>query len=186
GMTIKEPKLEKGKEYAVAPANGVRPVPKFSRRAQLAGQIATADNLQFRRNTANRLWALMMGRGLVHPLDLDHPANPPSNPELLALLSDEMAATKFDVRNFLREIALSKPYQRTRGGPAGVKEGSAKSLAVAQLKPLSPEQLAWSLMQATGLLDSERKALGKNAATVYTRLAGNVMPFVATFGGKAG
>ena len=42
GMAIKEPALEKGKEYEVAPANGVRPVPKFSRRAQLAGQVATA------------------------------------------------------------------------------------------------------------------------------------------------
>jgi hypothetical protein len=188
GMAIKEPALEKGKEYEVAPANGVRPVPKFSRRAQLAAQVATADNVQFRRNSANRLWALLMGRGLVHPLDLDHPANPPSHPELLALLADEIAATKFDVRNFLREVALSQTYQRSSELPAGLQELPAKSLRAAHLKPLSPEQMAWALMQATGLTDAERKALAKNAteAILYARLAGNVAPFVATFGGKAG
>ncbi len=188
GMAIKEPVLEKGKEYEVAPANGVRPVPKFSRRAQLAGQVASKDNVQFRRNIANRLWALMLGRGLVHPPDLDHPDNPPSHPELLALLADEIAATRFDVRNFLREIALSQTYQRSSEPPAGVAEVPAKSLAAAHLKPLSPEQLAWALMQATGLTDAERKALGKGAteAAVYARLAGNVAPFAATFGGKPG
>jgi hypothetical protein len=188
GKPITEPVLEKGKEYEVAPANGVRPVPKFSRRAQLAAQVATADNVRFRHNIANRLWALMLGRGLVHPLDLDHPANPPSHPELLTLLADEMAATKFDVRHFLREIALSKTYQRSSEPPAGVKDVSPKSLTVAHLKPLSPEQLAWALMQATGLTDAERKALGKNAteSALHARLAGNVAPIVATFGGKAG
>ncbi|HKI37804.1 MAG TPA: DUF1549 domain-containing protein [Gemmataceae bacterium] len=188
GKAITEPALEKGKEYEVAPANGVRPVPKFSRRAQLAGQVATRDNVQFRRNCANRLWALMMGRGLVHPLDLDHPDNPPSHPDLLLLLADEVAATKFDVRSFLREIALSKTYQRSSELPAGVKEVSATSLRAARLKPLSAEQLAAALMQATGLTDAERKALGKNAteAAVSAKLAGNVAPFVATFGGKPG
>ncbi len=188
GMAIEEPALEKGKEYEVAPANGVRPVPKFSRRAQLAGQVATADNGRFRRNMANRLWALMMGRGLVHPLDLDHPDNPPSHPELLALLADEVAATKFDVRHFLREVALSKTYQRSSEPPTGVKEVAPTTLTVARLKPLSPEQLAWALMQATGLTDAERKGLGKGAteATLHARLAGNVGPFVATFGGKPG
>ena len=188
GMAIKEPTLEKGKEYAVAPAKGVRPVPKFSRRAQLAAQVATKDDVQFRRNIANRLWALMIGRGLVYPLDLDNPANPPSHPELLTLLANEIAATKFDIRNFLREIALSRTYQRSSELPAGVKDVSVKSLAAAHLKPLSPEQLAWSLMQATGRTDAERKALGKGAteAALYSRLATNVAPFVATFGGKPG
>jgi len=188
GTAIQEPALEKGKEYAVAPANGVRPVPKFSRRAQLAAQVATKDNVQFRRNIANRLWALMIGRGLVHPLDLDHPANPPSHPELLTLLADEIAATKFDVRNFLREVALSKTYQRSSELPAGAKEVSVKSLAAAHLKPLSPEQLASALMQATGLIDAERKSLGKGVTepALNSRLAGNVAPFVTTFGGKPG
>jgi hypothetical protein len=184
---LKETPVVKGKEYLVAPAAGVRAVPRSSRRALLGPALAGLDNEPFRRNIANRLWALMMGRGLVHPLDLDHSSNPPSHPELLKLLADDMAARKLDMRGFLRELTLSQSYQRSSELPAGGKE-SPTNYTVALLKPLAPEQLAWSLMQATGLTDAERQALGKgaNEAALYARLAGNVAPFVKAFGGPAG
>jgi hypothetical protein len=185
---LDEPKLDKGKEYTVPPAKGVRPVPKFSRRSQLPVQLACADNVRFKRNIANRLWALMIGRGLVHPVDLDHTANLPSHPQLLTVLADDFAARKFDMRGFLRELALSRTYQRSSELPPGIAEVAPDSFAVANLKPLSPEQLAWSLMQATGLTDADRLALGKNVTepALYSRLAGNVTPFVTTFGSQAG
>jgi hypothetical protein len=188
GPELNEPALEKGKEYAVAPAPGVRPVPRYSRRAQVAAQVASAASVPFKRNIANRLWAMMMGRGLVHPLDMDHADNPPSHPELLTLLADELAVRKFDVRWFLRELALSQAYQRSSQPPAGVPQADPAAFAVAALKPLSAEQLAWSVMQATGLSDAERQALGKNLSepALYAKLAGNIAPFVATFGGPPG
>jgi Protein of unknown function (DUF1549)/Protein of unknown function (DUF1553) len=184
----KEPSVEKGKEYVVAPAPGVRSVPRYSRRAQLAPQLARPDHVAFKRNIANRLWALMMGRGLVHPLDMDHAANPASHPELLTLLADDIAAHKFDMRYFLRELALSQTYQRSSEPPAGLKDVEPGRYAVALLKPLSPEQLAWSLMQASGVVENTRKALGAQAteAAVYGRLNGNVGPFVNTFAGAVG
>jgi hypothetical protein len=189
---VVEPKIEKGQEYTVAPAPmgqpPVRTVPKYSRRAQLAAQITHADNVAFKRNAANRLWALMMGRGLVHPLDLDHSANPPSHPELLDLLADDLAARKFDMRGTQREIALSRAYQRTSERTEALKDAGPADYLVANLKPLSPEQLAWSLMQATGLTDAERKSLGAKAdeAALYAKLSGNVPPFVATFASQPG
>lgn len=185
---VTEPKLEKGQEWLVAPAKDVRPVPKFSRRAQLAGQVTDVGNERFRRNAANRLWALMMGRGIVHPLDMDHGRNPPSHPELLKLLADEFAASKFDTRTFLRELALSQTYQRSSELPAGVKDVPPESFAVAILKPLSPEQLARSLMQGSGLTDAERLVLGKtlDETRLAARLAANVRAFVQTFGSPAG
>jgi hypothetical protein len=194
GPPLKEPVIEKGKEYIVASTAGGRAVPRFSRRALLGPTLARADNESFKRNIANRLWALMMGRGLVHPLDLDHSANPPSHPELLKLLADDIAARKFDMRSFLRELALSQTYQRSSELPPqfrGDKEGmepEPASYTVALLKPLTPEQLAWGLMQATGLTDAERQALGPNAseAALYSRLAPNVAPFVKTFGSPPG
>jgi hypothetical protein len=188
GPPLKEPALEKGKEYVLAPAAGSRSVPRFSRRALLGPTLAAADNEQFKRNIANRLWALMMGRGLVHPLDLDHSANPPSHPELLKLLADDIAARKFDMRSFLRELALSQTYQRSSEQASPGKEAEAASYTVALLKPLTPEQLAWSLMQATGLTDAERRALGKNATedALFKRLSGNVAPFVKSFGNPPG
>ncbi len=194
---VAEPKIEKGKEYVVAPAKGVRPVPKFSRRAQLAERIAATDNVRFRRNGANRLWALMLGRGLVHPVDLDHENNPPSHPELLTLLGEEFAAHKYDIRYLLREVALSQTYQRTSELPPGAGDVPPQTFAVAALKPLSPEQLAFSLMQATGLTDVERQNLVKDALegtfvwhmaklALYAKLSGNVTPFINTFGSQPG
>ncbi len=188
GPPLKESAAEKGKEYLVAPAAGIRSVPRFSRRALLGPTLARADNEAFKRNIANRLWALMIGRGLVHPLDLDHSTNPPSHPELLKLLADDIAARKFDMRGFLRELALSQTYQRSSAQPSPGKEVEPASYTVALLKPLTPEQLAASLMQATGLTDAERKTLGKNAteAALYARLSGNVAPFVRTFASSSG
>lgn len=108
----REPPVKSGQEY-VAPA-----VPKQSRR-QLFSQSATAGNCRaFNRNIANRLWAMMMGRGLVHPIDFDHADNPPTHPELLDLLADEIVALKYDLRALLRELALSKTYQRSFDPPA--------------------------------------------------------------------
>jgi len=94
----------------------VRPVPAYSRFASLGVELANAENNAFSRTAANRLWAMLMGRGLVHPLDSDHPENPASHPELLELLTAELAAKKFDVRWFLGEIALTQAYQRSSAG----------------------------------------------------------------------
>jgi hypothetical protein len=188
GAPLKETAVEKGKEYVEAPTPKTRGIPRFSRRALLGPALARGDNEAFKRNIANRLWALMMGRGLVHPLDLDHSANPPSHPELLKLLADDLAARKFDMRGFLRQLALSQTYQRSSTQPSPGKEAEPASYTVALLKPLTPEQLAASLMQATGLTDAERRALGKNAneAALYARLSPNVTPFVTAFGSGAG
>jgi hypothetical protein len=59
---------------------------------------------------------------------------------------------------------------------------------VALLKPLSPEQMAWSLMQASGFIDSERLAQGKrpNELALFNKLLANEAPFVALFGSQPG
>ncbi len=185
---IKEPAVEKGKEYLVAPAPNVRPVPKFSRRSLLAAQVTAPDNVAFKRNAANRFWALLIGRGLIHPLDMDHPLNPPSDPALLNLLADDIAARKYDVRGFLKEVALSQTYQRSSELPSGLKEADPTGLTMALLKPLAPEQLAFALMQATGFTDAERAALGDKGteAGLNTRLSPQVPAFVAAFASPAG
>ncbi len=106
-----DPFFEPGDEYVVAPAKNVRPQPRYSRRMKLAELIGSGKNELFRRNMANRIWAAMLGRGIVHPVDLHHSENPPSNPPLLELLSTELARNDFRLRSFLREIALSRTYQ---------------------------------------------------------------------------
>ncbi len=112
-VEVTEPVFEAGDEYKTRPAKTVASVPMYSRRAKLAEFVAGGSNHYFRRNIANRLWAMMMGRGLVHPVDMHHSMNPPSHPELMTLLADEFAATNFEVKPFLRELALTDVYQRS-------------------------------------------------------------------------
>src|SRR5262249_6659071 len=172
-----EPKPET--PYKVAPATNVRPVPTFSRREQLAGAVTSPENRAFARTAANRIWAMMMGRGLVHPLDWDHPANPPSHPELLDLLAAAFRAHGYDVKWLARQIALSDTYQRSSEVPAGLAEVPANRYLVAVLKPLSPEQLGYAILQASGQTDAERAALG--AKGTEPQLDAKLMPRIAPF-----
>jgi hypothetical protein len=218
GPAVDEPVLTNGVEYLLAPAkdNKVRPIPRFSRRAELAPRLTSGLVPEFNRNIVNRLWALLMGRGLVHPLDMHHSENPPSQPELLDLLAREFVAGGFDIKAFLRELALTQAYQRSSEPPPGSSPSDASAtvpaLAVAALKPLTPEQLAWSLMQGLGLAESERRQAEKGLdghdprmraifqadakrqrlralmieEAVHERLKGGVAPFVRQFGAAAG
>ncbi|MFT7640672.1 MAG: hypothetical protein ACI9G1_002416 [Pirellulaceae bacterium] len=160
GPMIEVVKYEQGEEYLVPPDTKKRlpGIPKFSPLRELATQLISADNKYFSRNIANRLWFVMMGRGLVEPLDLHHTDNPPSHPELLDLLASDLAEHNFDLRYFIRELALSDVYQRTSRTTGEV---SAERYAVAHEKRLSAEQLFWSVMVATDELSRVRGDLQK-------------------------
>jgi len=138
GPPIAEPSYPKGQEYTVAPADNVRPVPKYSRLSQLAGAVAGGDNPAFRRAIANRLWAHLMGRGLVEPVDLHHEGNPPTHPAVLEQLATEIATTKFDMRAMLRELALSRTYARSIDLPAEIDQRGSE--LAAQLATLTAER----------------------------------------------
>ena len=159
GAPVSEPMLAKEEQYVVAPAKGVRPVPKYSRRAQLAAAAASGTSAAFNRNLANRLWAHMMGRGLVHPLDMNHSGNPPVQSQLLAMLGDELPRMKFDLRAFLRELAMTRAYQRSSELPSasGMPVNSeARAAALAGWKT-EAERLAGEI-DALKAADSEAMA----------------------------
>jgi hypothetical protein len=59
---------------------------------------------------ANRIWADLMGRGLVDPVDDLRATNPPSNPVLLKALADEFRKLKFDNKALIRTICNSYVY----------------------------------------------------------------------------
>jgi hypothetical protein len=160
GQEIPAPAFKKGEEYRVPPDPKTRTpgVPKFSPLEELSRRLPTADNAAFARNLANRLWFLMTGRGLVHPLDLHHSANPPSHPELLRLLAKEFAAGGFDVRRLLREIALSDTYQRSGLLADPAREPPPEKFLTALEKGLSAEQLYRSVLRATGTPDPDDPA----------------------------
>lgn len=158
-VEIVEPTYLVGDEYVVRPAKNSRPVPKFSRRDKLAELISSGKNPLFRRNIANRLWAMMMGRGLVHPVDQHHSENPPTNPELLDLLADEFANVNYDVSTMLREIALSKTYQRSWQLPSDLSPA-----------PDAHQDVLASLIAQVDDADARVEALREEATTALERL----------------
>lgn len=155
GPAIAEPTFAKADErYLVKPGKDVRPVPKFSRLGGIAQVITAPENARFARTAANRLWAVLMGRGIVDPVDLDHSFNPPSHPELLDALTQSLARNKYNIRDFIREIALSQTYQRSsqrlKADGSSAENAPPEMFAQAPLKPLSPEQFARALLHTTG------------------------------------
>ena len=155
GQEVEVPVFKKGEEFAQPAADGLPGVPKFRPRQMLAAQLASATNRRFVENSVNRFWYLMMGRGLVHPLEMMHADNPASHPELLKILADEFTAHQFDVKWLLGVLARTRAYQRASLLPAELTMQDAKpgSYQVAHAKGLSPEQTAWSMMRVTGVLE---------------------------------
>ncbi len=152
GSEVEVPAFAKGEEFEIAPdrKKNFPGKPKFRPLAILAEQLPTPSNTQFARNIVNRLWRQMMGRGLVHPLDLHHSQNPPSHPAVLDLLATEFVAHQFDIKWLLKELAQTRTYQRSSLLPAGLdREPSPDRYVVAIEKPLSTEQMLWSVLEAT-------------------------------------
>ena len=147
---IDEPRFRQGEDYVAAPLPGVRPVPKYSRRAKLAELATNGANRQFNVNIANRLWGHMMGRGLVHPVDLHHPLNPPTHPAVLDLITNEFVGMKYDMRALLRELALTRAYQRSIDPPSELTPQLAA--AAGQIPVLSTEYA-----NLKGVSDESRK-----------------------------
>jgi hypothetical protein len=145
---------------------GLPNAPVQSRRALLASQLQ-ASNRVFSENWANRLWAIMFGRGLVHPLDMHQFDNPASNPELLKLLTDSLIESQFNVSSVLRQIALSETYKRGRLAPIH-KLVDARGVLQVQ----APEALAWraqiteALSNAKGLI-APAEAAWKEKQTAF-------------------
>ncbi|MAV33949.1 MAG: hypothetical protein CMJ59_00690 [Planctomycetaceae bacterium] len=155
GQMIVDPPLVKDKEYKVKPQKGKMGVPLYSRRARLAEVLPRRETTGFSRNIANRIWAVMFGRGIVHPLDMHHADNPPSHPALLRLLAQRLEETNYDIRGLIGDLAMTRAYQRSSRLPDPAQGSPAPAdFAVAALRPLSPEQLGWSVQQVTGRLAS--------------------------------
>ncbi|MEX2120885.1 MAG: DUF1549 and DUF1553 domain-containing protein [Pirellulales bacterium] len=88
-----------------------RPVePGEDPREALADWMTSDDNPYFARAAVNRIWAELMGRGLVDPVDDLRATNPPSNPALLAALADEFRRLGYDQKALLRTMMTSYVY----------------------------------------------------------------------------
>src|SRR5262249_3149138 len=83
--------------------------PRAKRLEQLARLGTHPDNGRFTRTIANRVWQRLMGRGIVHPVDVM--ANRPWSEDLLDYLAVYLAENGYDLKKLIGHIATSRAYQ---------------------------------------------------------------------------
>jgi len=175
-----EKEVDRNELYLVPPPPEKQPperpsVPIISRREALAGSICD-NNPLLARAFVNRIWALLMGRGFVHPVDLMDSKHPPSHPELLDWLSRDFERSGYDVKRLVRGITLSLPYRLDSKRSGSRPPSAAEAFATGLEKPLTAEQLFSSLRVLAGtwnqaLSDEETRLL-----PVLTERFPEVMP----------
>jgi hypothetical protein len=150
--TIEEPRPEKdakqedSQELYLPAADPADPrIPKFSRREKFVEEILNGHP-RFAKAFVNRIWAMLMGRGIVHPYDQMDSVHLPSDAELLDGLSKEFIDSGYDIRGLVRGILASRPYQLDSHRPAGAEDPSRFAWALE--RPLTAEQLGRSLQIA--------------------------------------
>jgi hypothetical protein len=127
-------------------------------RAVFADWLIDAKNPWFARSIANRVWSWLVGRGVVHEPDDFRPDNPPSNPELLAFLAQELVAARFDLKQLFRLILNSQTYQLS-SLPRSEQPGVAANFAAYPLRRLEAEVLIDALNQITGTTEKYSSAI---------------------------
>jgi hypothetical protein len=122
------------------------------RRAELARWLTSPENPWFARHQANLIWAQLMGRGLVEPVDDVRATNPPTNPALLDALAGYLVEHNFDRRALIRAITASRVYQHaTTPNETNVRDETNYSRAL--LKRMDAEVLLDAVCQATGVVE---------------------------------
>jgi len=115
-------------------------------RDRLATLVTAPQNERFAQVMANRLWARLMGRGLVEqPWDWERSKN--SHPELLRWLGRELVRSGYDADHVLRLILNSHAYQRATEPTL---RQTSPLFASPAPRRLSAEQVVDSMFATTG------------------------------------
>ena len=138
---------------------GEQPKPGLNERDELA-RIMTS-HIQFSRAFANRIWAELMGFGIVEPVDefdlarYDRKSLPegwtlqPSNPELLDAMAVEFQESGYSFKKLVRAIMLSSAYQLSSNFEGEWKEEFAPYYARKFVRMLSAAELHDAIALAT-------------------------------------
>ncbi|MEK7684021.1 MAG: DUF1553 domain-containing protein [Verrucomicrobiota bacterium] len=122
--------------------------PKAERLRQLAEIITKRENGRLTRTVVNRLWARLMGRGLVEPVD--EMENPAWHPDLLDWLAEDLVDHDFDLKHTLEIILTSRAYQLPTVKP-NEEAGSSFVFGGPVVRRLSAEQFVDAVAALTGV-----------------------------------
>ncbi len=139
-------------------------------RDKLAELVTSAQNRLFAETFANRLWAELLGRGIVNPVDDFRADNPPSNPALLKFLGEEFVASDYDIRAVLHTIMLTQTYQRIHASADSPnRKLLEENFCAAPLRRMFAEQVYDSIVVA-GHLTRPKHRPGQNLRQVSETL----------------
>lgn len=142
-------------------------------RRQLAAWITHRQNKPFAHAAVNRMWALLLGRPLVEPVDnirLNRDV-----PEPLELLAADFAQHNYDLQRLIQLIASTRVFQLDSRAPLGpdgealagreITAAHETQWAVFPLTRLRPEQVVGGVLQSSLLatIDHESHILIKLA-----------------------
>jgi hypothetical protein len=127
-------------------------------REVFADWLITPNNPWFCRCVVNRVWAWLLGRGIIDEADDIRDDNPPSNPELLAWLEQEFAQSGYDLQKLYTLILNSKTYQLSSVSNTDTPEAAAQ-FAAYPLRRLEAEVLIDAVNAITGTTDLYTSAI---------------------------
>lgn len=156
-----------------------------------ADWLIRPENPWFAKTLVNRIWAWLLGRGIIHEPDDIRDDNPPTNPELLTYLEQEFVKSGYDMKTIYRLILNSRTYQsssvlRVRNPKAEVFFGCYI------VRRLDAEVLIDAINKVTGTTDLYTSAIpepftyipGDNSA-ISIADGSITSPFLALFGRSA-
>ena len=147
---VRHPKTDR--PVAPKPLGGAAPeIPSGEdRRQHLARWMTAPGNPFFARTIVNRIWGLLMGSGLVEPVDDLRVTNPASNESLLDALARDFVSHGYDLKHLLRTITASAAYQRSgKATPNNIRDTRNYSRFFSK-RPVA-EVLLDAISQATGV-----------------------------------
>ena len=156
-----EPNADRRKPAAAIPFSS-------DRLLTVADWLTSPNNRRFAEAQVNRVWFHLLGRGIVDPIDDFRATNPPSNPALLAALTDDFVTHRFDVQHLIRTIMASRTYQLS-SEPNDTNRDDESNFSHAIIRRLSAEQLADAFSQVLG---AKLEFNGYPAGTRAAQLAG--------------
>jgi len=109
-------------------------------RRVFADWLIASDNPWFALNAVNRVWAWLLGRGIIHEPDDIRADNPPVMPGLLECLERELVAGGYDLRRVYRLILNSRTYQQS-SRPHGANPDAEALFACYPVRRLDAEVL---------------------------------------------
>jgi hypothetical protein len=124
---------------------------------QTARLLTSPENKRFARTIVNRLWQRLLGRGIVHPVDVM--SNPAWSEELLQYLAQDLVEHGYDLKRTIALIATSQAYQARSSVNADEPQGDEIAYAGPVARRMTAEQFLDSIWQITGTGPEKRNAL---------------------------